>query len=40
MENTKKRLKDMCGADVIIESTVGKGTTARIIIPKRKENGK
>ena len=38
MENTKKRLRDMCGADVTITSAVGKGTTARIVIPKRKEN--
>ena len=38
MENTKKRLKDMCGADVVITSTVGEGTTARVIIPKKEEN--
>jgi len=37
MENTKKRLKDMCGADVVITSTVGEGTTARVIIPKKEE---
>ena len=35
MENTKKRLKDMCGADIVIESRVGEGTTARVIIPKQ-----
>ena len=34
MENTKKRLKDMCGGEVIITSEVGVGTTARIVIPK------
>ncbi len=34
MENTKKRLKEMCGADIVIESRVGEGTTARVIIPK------
>ena len=37
MENTKKRLKEMCGADIVIESRVGEGTTARVIIPKDKE---
>lgn len=39
MENTRKRLKEMCGADIIIESEVGKGTTARVIIPKEWRNG-
>lgn len=34
MENTRTRLKEMCGGEVIIESTVGEGTTARIILPK------
>lgn len=37
MENTKKRLKDLCGAEVIITSEIGTGTTARVIIPKKKE---
>ena len=36
MENTKKRLKDMCGGEVIITSEVGVGTTARIVIPKKE----
>ena len=36
MENTRKRLKEMCGAEIIIESKVGKGTTARVIIPKKE----
>ena len=36
MENTRKRLKEMCGAEIIIESEVGKGTTARVIIPKKE----
>lgn len=35
MENTKKRLRDMCGADIIITSKVGEGTTARVVIPKK-----
>lgn len=34
MENTKKRLHDMCGGEVIITSEIGKGTTARVILPK------
>ena len=40
MENTKKRLKDMVGGDVIIQSEPGKGTTVRVIIPKKEEDGK
>lgn len=34
MKNTKKRLHDMCGAKVVIESEIGKGTTATVILPK------
>ena len=34
MENSQKRLHDMCGGEVIIESVVGKGTTATVILPK------
>ena len=34
MENIKNRLNEMCNADVIIESEIGKGTVAKIIIPK------
>ncbi len=34
MENTKKRLHDMCGAKVVIDSEIGKGTTATVILPK------
>ena len=37
MENTRKRLKDMCDADVSITSTIGEGTIAKIIIPKTKK---
>lgn len=37
MENVKQRLKELCSADVIIESTVGVGTTATIRIPKKTE---
>ena len=38
MENTKKRLHDMCGGEVIITSEPGKGTVARVIIPKKEES--
>ncbi|MBQ3841097.1 MAG: histidine kinase [Ruminiclostridium sp.] len=37
MENTKKRLKDMCGADITITSEVGVGTTVTVTIPKKEE---
>ena len=35
MENVKQRLKELCDADVIIESKIGKGTVATIRIPKK-----
>lgn len=38
MENTRKRLKDMCGADVIITSVVGEGTVATVMLPKEEQN--
>lgn len=38
MENTKKRLYDMCNGEVIIESEIGKGTTVRVIIPDTKSD--
>ena len=38
MDNTRKRLKDMCGAEIVITSEIGVGTTARVIIPKKKED--
>ncbi len=38
MENTRKRLKEMCGAEIVITSEIGKGTTARVIIPKEAAN--
>jgi sensor histidine kinase YesM len=34
MENTRTRLKEMCGGEVRIESQVGVGTVATIILPK------
>ena len=34
IENVRQRLSNMCGGSLSIESTVGKGTLATIIIPK------
>lgn len=34
MDNVKERISSMCGGNVLIESEIGKGTTATIIIPK------
>ena len=34
MENVRQRLKEMINADVIIESKIGEGTVATIVIPK------
>lgn len=34
MENTKKRLRDLCDARVEITSVIGEGTTAKVILPK------
>ena len=39
VDNTKRRIKEMCGGEVIIESAVGEGTTAKVIIPKKEESG-
>ncbi|MER2080496.1 MAG: histidine kinase [Ruminococcus sp.] len=37
MENTKQRLREMCGAEVIVESEVGMGTVSTIRIPKEEK---
>ena len=34
MENTKRRLQELCDGEVVIESTVDVGTTATVILPK------
>ena len=39
MENTRRRVREMCGGDVVVESQVGVGTTARIILPKAGQPG-
>lgn len=36
MENTRRRLLEMIGAEVVITSVVGEGTTARVVIPREK----
>ncbi|MCR5225851.1 MAG: histidine kinase [Eubacterium sp.] len=38
MDNTRRRLKEMIGAEVVIESTVGEGTTARVVIPRKESD--
>ncbi len=38
MENTRRRIRDMCGGEVKTESTVGEGTTATVILPKSHQN--
>ena len=39
MENTKRRIREMCGGEVVIESTIDVGTTARLILPKKNQDG-
>ena len=34
MENIRRRLEEMCNAEVVINSVIGEGTVARVIIPK------
>ena len=34
MENTKRRLKEMCDGEVVITSVIGEGTIATMILPK------
>ena len=34
MENTRRRIADLCGGSVTIESTPGEGTVATVILPK------
>ncbi|MBQ6413212.1 MAG: histidine kinase [Ruminococcus sp.] len=38
MDNTKRRIKELCGGQVVIESVVGEGTTAKVILPKEGQN--
>ncbi len=38
MENTRSRLKQMCGGEITIQSTVGEGTTATITLPKEEQH--
>ena len=34
MENTRRRIKEMCGGEITVVSEIGKGTTATVILPK------
>ena len=34
MENTKRRIREMCGGEIVTESKIDEGTTVRIILPK------
>ena len=38
MENTRKRIREMCGGKVKIESKVGEGTVATVVLPKEGQN--
>ena len=38
MENTKRRIRELCGGEIKIESTVGKGTTATVTLPKEGQH--
>ena len=37
MDNVRRRLKEMCGGEVIITSEIGKGTAARVVLPKSRQ---
>ena len=37
MENTRRRLKELCNAEVIITSVVGEGTVATVLLPKEDQ---
>ena len=39
MENTKRRLREMCRGEVVIESKIDEGTVVRIILPKAGQPG-
>ena len=38
MENTIRRIKEMCSGEVRIESKIGEGTVAAVILPKEGQN--
>lgn len=38
MDNTRRRIKEMCGGEVKIESVIGEGTTAKVILPKEGQH--
>lgn len=40
IQNVRERLQDVCRGQLTIESAPGRGTTARIVIPKCRQGGK
>ena len=38
MDNVRRRIKEMCGGSVRIESTIGEGTVATVTLPKEGQN--
>ena len=34
----RRRLQEMCGAEVIINSTIGEGTVATVVLPKEEQH--
>lgn len=38
MENIRTRLKEMCNAEIIINSKIGEGTVATVVLPKEDQN--
>ena len=38
MDNVRRRLREMCGGEVKIESKIGEGTVATVILPKEGQN--
>ena len=38
MENTRNRLRELCGGTIKVESTIGEGTTATVFLPKKGQH--
>ena len=39
MENTKRRVRDLCGGEIMVESRIDEGTSVRIVLPKAGQPG-